>query len=90
MKDVRSIVLDQNIPNPFAEQTAIGYFLPDDVKKAQVLFHNADGKLINSVEISERGKGLLNVYADDLSSGVYSYTLIADGKVIDTKRMVKN
>ncbi len=90
LKDVRSIVLDQNIPNPFAEQTSIGYFLPDDVKKAQVLFHNADGKLINSVEISERGKGLLNVYADDLSSGVYSYTLIADGKVIDTKRMVKN
>jgi hypothetical protein len=90
LTDLQYIVLDQNVPNPFAEQTSIGYFLPEDIKKAQVVFHNADGKLINSLMITERGRGSLNVYADDLSSGVYSYTLIADGKVIDTKRMVKN
>jgi hypothetical protein len=90
LTDLQYIILDQNVPNPFAEQTSIGYFLPEDIKKAQVVFHNADGKMINSLMISERGRGSLNVYADDLSSGVYSYTLIADGKVIDTKRMVKN
>jgi hypothetical protein len=90
LTDLQYIVLDQNVPNPFAEQTSIGYFLPEDIKKAQVVFHNADGKLINSLTITERGRGSLNVFADDLSSGVYSYTLIADGKVIDTKRMVKN
>jgi hypothetical protein len=90
LSDLQYIILDQNVPNTFAEQTSIGYFLPDDIKKAQVVFYNADGKLINSLMITERGRGSLNVYADDLSSGVYSYTLIADGKVIDTKRMVKN
>jgi hypothetical protein len=31
----------------------------------------------------------LNVYADDLSSGVYSYSLFVDSKLIDTKKMVK-
>jgi hypothetical protein len=31
----------------------------------------------------------LVVYAGELRDGVYSYSLIVDGKVIDTKRMVK-
>lgn len=87
--DVQSIVLDQNIPNPFAEHTVIGYFLPEDVQSAEIIFHNAEGKKINNVAITERGKGELSVYADDLSNGIYTYTLITDGKVADTKRMVK-
>ncbi|MBL0103515.1 MAG: hypothetical protein IPP51_07005 [Bacteroidetes bacterium] len=32
--------------------------------------------------------GSLQVYAGNLSSGIYSYSLLADGKMIDTKRMV--
>ncbi|MEI6489326.1 MAG: hypothetical protein WCP52_10200 [Bacteroidota bacterium] len=28
----------------------------------------------------------LNVFAQDLSNGMYSYTLVVDGKLIDTKR----
>jgi len=89
LSNLQSIILDQNAPNPFAEQTVIGYFLPDDVKTAEIIFHNAQGRQINRAAITTRGKGEINVYAQDLSSGVYTYTLIADGNVIDTKRMVK-
>ncbi|MFN4233520.1 MAG: T9SS type A sorting domain-containing protein [Bacteroidia bacterium] len=64
-------------------------FLPDNVKKAQILFYNAEGKLINSVELSQKGKGQLNVFAVDLSTGIYTYTLVIDGKAIDSKRMIK-
>jgi hypothetical protein len=84
-----SIVLDQNIPNPFAEQTTITYNLPQSVQKAQLLFYDANGKLIKAVDLNERGKGQINVFANDLSNGIYSYALIADGQIIDTKRMVK-
>jgi hypothetical protein len=83
------IVLNQNVPNPFAEQTSISYFLPENTVKAQLLFYDATGKLIKAVDLEGKGKGQLNVFADDLSNGIYSYALVVDGQVIDTKRMVK-
>lgn len=89
LKDGQSIVLEQNVPNPFAEQTTISYFLPDDVIKAQILFYNAQGKLIQSTELTQKGKGQLNVFASDLTNGIYTYTLVVDGKIIETKKMVK-
>lgn len=91
LSDIKSIVLDQNTPNPFAEQTTITYTLTDVVSKAQILFYNAEGKLINTADLEAKaGKGSVHVFANDLSNGLYTYTLVADGKIIDTKRMLKN
>ena len=67
----------------------IGYNLPETVKRAQILFYDAQGKLIQTVELTARGAGQLTVFADDLSSGVYTYALVANGAVVDTKKMVK-
>lgn len=90
LNDAQVIVLEQNVPNPFAEQTSIAYKLNEGVQKAQILFYNADGKLINSSELkTNAGKGQLNVFASDLSNGVYTFTLVVDGKVIESKRMIK-
>lgn len=89
LSDKDAIVLNQNVPNPFAEQTTISYNVPQSVSKAQLLFYNDNGQLIQSVEIKTRGKGKVNVFASDLSSGLYHYTLVADGKVIDSKKMVR-
>jgi hypothetical protein len=89
LTDSESIVLEQNVPNPFAEQTTISYSIPASVDKAQIHFYNQDGKLINTIDIDERGNGQINVFASDLSSGIYSYTLVADGQVVATKHMVK-
>ena len=88
--NTQTIILDQNVPNPFADQTSIAYFIPDDVVKAQIIFYDNHGKVLRLVDISQKGKGELNVFAPDLSSGIYTYTLIADGKVVETKKMVKN
>jgi len=84
-----SIVLEQNVPNPFAEQTVINYSIPESIDKAQIHFYNQDGKIIKTIEITSRGKGQINVFGSDLSSGIYTYTLVADGQVVATKRMVK-
>lgn len=89
LNDAQSVILQQNVPNPFAEQTTINYSLPDNTVKAQMLFYNAQGKLIQSTELTQKGKGTLNVFASDLSSGIYTYTLVVDGKIIETKKMVK-
>lgn len=89
LSDRNTIILNQNVPNPFAERTVITYSIPQTVQKAQIHFYDGTGALINSVEITERGNGQLNVFASDLSSGTYMYTLVADGQVVATKRMVK-
>jgi hypothetical protein len=83
------IVLDQNVPNPFAEQTAINYYLPNDFTRAQIIFLELSGKVIKSVDLTEKGKGTLNVFANDLTNGIYTYSLIIDGQTVETKKMVK-
>jgi Chaperone of endosialidase len=90
LSNKNSIVLNQNVPNPFAEKTTISYNLPETVLKAQIMFYDQKGALINSQEIETRGAGQFNVFADDLSNGSYSYALVVDGKIIDTKTMVKS
>jgi len=90
LSDKNSIVLNQNVPNPFAESTIITYSVPAAVQRAQIHFYDMNGILINTVDISERGEGQLNVYANDLSSGIYTYSLVADGKIVSTKKMMKN
>ncbi|MBI2259846.1 MAG: T9SS type A sorting domain-containing protein, partial [Flavobacteriia bacterium] len=84
-----AIILSQNVPNPFAEMTTIKYNIPISIKEAQIHFYTSSGLIINSVQISQRGNGELKVFAEDLSSGLYTYSLVADGKVVATKKMVK-
>lgn len=84
------VVLFQNSPNPFKEQTTIEYYLPDNVQRAQIIFLEQSGKLIKTVDLTEKGKGVLNVFANDLTNGTYLYSLIVDGQTIETKKMVKN
>lgn len=84
-----SIVLNQNVPNPFAESTVITFTIPESIKTAQIIFHAATGALIKTVDIRERGNGQINVYANDLSTGAYTYSLVADDKIVATKRMTK-
>ena len=89
LSNKNSIVLDQNVPNPFAEQTTINFSIPETIKQAQIMFYNGRGELIKAVDIRVRGLGSIIVYGSDLSSGVYSYTLVADGVNVATKRMIK-
>jgi hypothetical protein len=89
LSDSKAVVLDQNVPNPFAESTVIRFHIPASVVKAQLHFYDAAGKLVNTIEVNGRGDGQISVFAQDLSSGTYTYALVADAQVIDTKRMIK-
>lgn len=89
LSNKNAIILAQNVPNPFAESTVIAYTIPASVKVAQIHFYTANGEIINSVDIVERGNGELRVFAQDLSTGIYTYTLVADGNIVATKKMMK-
>jgi hypothetical protein len=82
------ILLSQNIPNPFADQTVISYFIPENVRTAEMIFVNNSGLVIKTVSLSQRGEGEITVTSDNLRSGVYSYSIIADGKIIGPMKMI--
>jgi hypothetical protein len=82
--------LGQNIPNPFDHFTSIPFSIPATAQKASIRFHAVTGKLVRTIEITGRGKGQLKVDAGELSAGVYTYTLVVDNQVIDTKKMIVN
>jgi hypothetical protein len=82
------VILNQNVPNPVYDQTVITYYIPDNVNQAKVMFYNMSGKLIRTVNISTKGEGTITVNTANLSKGVYTYSIVADDKVIDSKKMI--
>jgi len=81
-------VLDQNIPNPFNTATTIGFYLPTTIAIASIYVYDMNGVQLKSYTISDRGKKNIIINGSEFNAGMYLYALIADGKVIDTKRMI--
>jgi hypothetical protein len=81
-------VLDQNIPNPFNTATTIGFSLPASTSTASVYVYDMNGVQLKSYPIAQRGKGNITIQGSEFNAGMYLYALIADGKNIDTKRMI--
>ena len=86
--DVDIVRMDQNKPNPFSESTVIGLNIQEKTQKANVLIYDLSGKQIQSVPVTERGETNITLYAGDLGAGMYIYTLVVDGKVVVTRRMI--
>jgi len=80
--------LEQNQPNPFNDNTLIRYNVPSDVKNALVNIFDMNGQLIYSEFITQTGRGEIQLKAGTVAAGTYSYSLVVDGQILDTKRMV--
>jgi|GEM_PF-4633934 len=81
--------LFQNEPNPFDGRTLVRYRIPDDVQQATLRITNAQGQVVRDLRLDQRGAGQVELNAQILSSGAYQYSLILDGRLIDTKRMIR-
>ena len=77
--------LEQNIPNPTNGKTTIAYSLPQTAKRATLMISDMSGKQLQKMELS-MPKGNIEVKME--SAGIYIYTLISDGKIIDSKKMI--
>jgi hypothetical protein len=86
----RSSQLFVNNPNPFDKQTTIRYFISQNVITASILLMDMNGKVINTFELTQKGEGSITVQGDQLTSGLYSYILMIDGNVADSKKMIVN
>lgn len=81
-------ILSQNEPNPASSETTISYQLPITTSNAQICIYDLNGRQINSYALADRGNGQLVISANEYEVGMYLYSLIVDGQIIDTKRMI--
>ena len=80
--------LYQNEPNPFTVSTVIRCDVAEEVTKADLYIYNMNGEQIAEYTVAERGETSVTIDGGSLNAGMYLYALIADDKVIDTKRMI--
>lgn len=80
--------LYQNEPNPFTERTVIRVDVAESVVAANLYIYNMNGEQLTEYPITNRGATSITIDGGSLNAGMYLYALIADGQVIDTKRMI--
>jgi trimeric autotransporter adhesin len=78
----------QNNPNPFTSETEIRMTLEETVGHATVIIYSLEGKEMKNIPVNDRGEVSVKISGSELSAGMYLYTLMTDGQVVDTKRMV--
>jgi len=79
--------LKQNAPNPFTQNSSIQYYLPESAHNAQLIVYAMDGRQVKSFVLNN-GVNQVTINAGTLSAGQYMYSLVVDGKKVDTKNMV--
>jgi len=82
------ILLYQNNPNSFSENTTIKYYLPVNTTNAKILIYDLQGVLQKTILLYETGNGSVEIYGGELKSGVYVYGIFADGFASETKQMI--
>ena len=78
----------QNTPNPFNLSTTIGYYLPADTREAAIRVYDMNGGELAVYSLTSFGNGELTIDGGTFRAGMYLYSLIADGQLIDTKQMI--
>lgn len=81
-------VLYQNAPNPFKQSTIIKIEIPQNVGSAMVCIYDLTGKQLKCLTVTGRGATSVQLFANELTAGMYHYALITDGVLIGTKTMI--
>jgi hypothetical protein len=83
-----SAMLYQNVPNPFSQTTMIKCFIPDNAMLSNIYIYDMQGTQIKKIQINGKGDESISIQGSELRAGMYMYTLIIDGKEIDTRKMI--
>jgi polyhydroxyalkanoate synthesis regulator phasin len=72
-------------PNPAHGTARISYSLPSANSRAQLVLTDNAGKTVRVLALNT--SGVVDINTASLSSGVYNYTLVVDGKNVETKKL---
>jgi hypothetical protein len=92
---VAKAALYQNFPNPFNPETVISFSLIKEMVKVKLDIFNIKGQKVKTLINKRMNAGFHQVTWNGkndnnkpISSGIYFYSLINDGKIIKTKKML--
>lgn len=83
----RHITLYDVYPNPASDHANVAYKLVNEQVKAKVLVHNILGNLVGEYTLPSL-ENLVRIKTDDLSSGIYFYTLYIDNEGVTTRKLI--
>lgn len=84
-ESINSLLVEQNIPNPFNDKTIINIRLKPNTS-LKIQFYDISGRMILEKPI-ENGNESIELNANDFKPGCYFYSVISDEKTI-TKKMI--
>lgn len=77
----------QSHPNPANGMTTFSYSIPQNFVSAKILIRNINGQEVGSFNISTQ-EGNTEYNIADLKQGMYVYTLVVDGQVVKTEKLM--
>ena len=83
----RDITVHDVYPNPVIDQAFIDYKLHNETMKAKVVVHNILGSAVGAYEMPVF-ENRVKVQAEELTSGVYFYTVYVDNIGVLTRKLV--
>ena len=82
------VAMLQNKPNPFNGSTIIEYSLSESANDAMISICDLKGAQLFSYPLDGNSKGSISISADKLKPGIYLYSLIIDGNLTVSRKMV--
>ena len=81
------VMMEQNIPNPFTDQTVVRYQLSAGDSVADIMVLDLNGKMIKNYPLT-KNVGEIIIKASEIGSGMFIYTLVQNGQSLLTKKMI--
>lgn len=79
-------VITNAYPNPADGVTSIVYNL-NATKEAKLVIYNLLGSVVKEMKLTEK-QNTVFISTTDLKSGIYFYSLVADGKAVSTRKLI--
>lgn len=83
----RFITLKDVYPNPVVDQAVVDYKMNDDQVKAKIVVHNILGNVVGEYSLPP-SENFVRVRTDDLSAGIYFYTLYVENEGVITRKLI--
>lgn len=86
--ELEEYVLLRNDPNPFSDYTDINYETAG-CEACQIVIVDLQGRVVKRINVKENA-GVVRVYSSEIGQGLFSYSIIRNGVVIATSKMVSS
>ena len=79
--------VSQNTPNPFTGLSTLRVSVPDNATDAYLDILTSNGQSVRRIPV-DNGQSEVSLSSYEFAPGTYLYTLVVNGKAVDTKRMI--